>query len=465
MKRIMFALVLALMVSAMVMPTAALAAPAYSSITVLNLGTADASINIYYYNQNGSLATMSGGNPNPMPESVAIGASETYFPVHTADGFNGSVVIESTEPIAVISNILYSSTPMQISTWNGFEAGGPELLFPLIMKGNNYNDTTFNVQNTTSLAVSVLIHFEREPNSTYAVIPDIIDSIAPWAAHTYDLRTMGQFSAITKWVGSVKVTVQGAGAVAGVVQTIDSLRGTDSAYDGFLVGSTTVEAPLIMTHNGPAADPNSWTSINCQNLGPGATNITVNYVPETGYPARASETLNSIDKDGTAVFLQYGATKWVGTAQIVNSASNQMACVMNILNMTSRSASAYEGFDSALVTGTSVLPFVQFQTQTSGGPMWSSINVKNLSGSTATITVDYKPEPGYPDVTGAAFTTKSVPAGAVGVFLFYDPLGGSAKWLGGAEVSSNVGNIAVVVNQQKYGYVGDAVSTYDGFAK
>lgn len=453
MKRFLFSLIVVLMISALVVP-AVLAGPAYSAIQVLNLGPAEATIWISYYDQEGVLVTLPGGLTNPVEDTVAVGESNTYFPVHTADGYNGSVVIESTEPIAVISNITYVGPLMQ-SSWNGFEDGGAILRFPLIMKGNNGQDTTFNVQNTTSAAVDIIIEFIPEPGAGYADIDPVADTIEPFAAHTYNQATMPEFDGITKWVGSARVAVDGEGAVAGVAQVLDMLRNTASAYNGFLAGSAVVDAPLIMTANNGL-----WTAINCQNLGP-ATDVTVNFIPEAGYAAKPPETKTDVAENGTAVFLQYGTTKWVGGAQITNADDNDMACVINQINLGTFYASSYEGFDGALATDVATAPMVQFQPQADGN-LWTSINVKNLSEDDATITVDFKPGPGFADVPDQ---TKTADPGAVAVFLFYDPYGNGTKFLGGAEIGSDVGAVAVVVNQQKISYVGDYFSSYDGFAR
>jgi hypothetical protein len=450
MKKVMFALLVAVLVSAFAVPALA-ANPAYSSIQVLNLGTNTADISIYYYNQDGTQDPAS-----PFSDTVNVGESNTYFPVHAADGFNGSVVIESTEPVAVISNIFYTSPAIQ-SSWNGFDAGNDVLLFPLIMKGNNSNDTTFNIQNTTADSVSVLIEFVAEPGMGYGAIADVTDTIPAYSAHTYDQRTMSQFSGVTKWVGSAKVTVQGAGAVAGVAQQIDAARNTGTAYNAFLSGVATVQMPLVMKENN-----NMFTSVNCQNLGPGTTDITVNYVPESGYPAMAPETKTGVVESGTAVFIQYGAPKWVGAATVTNSAGNQLACIGNQANLVNFYASAYEGFDGAVASDVVVAPLIQFQTQ-AGGNLYTGINIKNLGGSSSVVTVDFKPAPGFSDI---ADKTVTVASGAVGVILFYDPYGTGANAIGGMEISSDNANLlAVVVNQAKLGYNGDVYSSYDGFAK
>ncbi len=450
MKKVMFALLVAVLLSAFAVPALA-QNPAYSSIQVLNLGATDADIYIYYYNQDGTQDPAS-----PVMDTVAVGESNTYFPVHAADGFNGSVVIESTEPVAVISNIFYT-TPAFQSSWNGFDAGSDAIRFPLIMKGNNSNDTTFNVQNTTADPVDVLIEFVPEPGMGYAAIADVTDTIPAYSAHTYDQRTMTEFSGVTKWVGSAKVTVQGTGAVAGVAQQIDGLRNTGTAYNAFLGGVPSVEMPLVMKDNN-----NMFTSVNCQNLGPGSTDVTVSYVPEAGYPAMAAETKTGIPENGTAVFIQYGPPKWVGAATVTNSAGNDLACIGNQANLVNFYASAYEGFDAALASDAIVAPLIQFQPQADGA-LYTGINIKNLGGTSTVATVDFKPAPGFADI---ADMTVSIDANALGVILFYDPYGDGTKAIGGVEISSDNGNLlAVVANQAKANYTGDIYSSYDGFPK
>lgn len=449
MKKALYSLLIVLMLSVFVVPAALAvdptADPAYSSIQVLNLGTTDATITIYYYNQDGTESVPA------VTDTVKVGESNTYFPVHAADGFNGSVVIESTEEIAVISNILYVGNPSVQASWSGFSAGASVIRFPLIMKGNNSNYTTFNVQNITGSPVDILIEFTAEPGAGYGAIANVTDTIPAWSARTYDQNTMTQFAAVAKWVGSAKVSVQGAGEIVGVAQQLDTARKTGTAYNSFLSGSPTVDMPLIMKANN-----DMWTSINCQNLGPGATNVTVNFVPEAGYPALASETKSNVAENGTAVFIQYGGDKWVGAATVSNSAGNPLACIGNQTNLVKFYASAYEGFEAATATDTVVVPLVQFQPQADGA-LWTSINIKNLGGAATTVTVDFKPAPGFTDV---ANYTVNINAGAVGVVLFYNPYGNGAKAIGGAEVTSGSGmSLVVVTNQQKVNYTGDIYST------
>jgi hypothetical protein len=273
---------------------------------------------------------------------------------------------------------------------------------------------------------------------------------------------MSEFDGVTKWVGSAQVTVDGEGAIAGVAQQIDSARDTGTAYNGFLEGVNEVELPLIMEKNN-----DMWTSINCQNLGPGAADVTVEFVPEAGYATLPDDEATGVLENGTAVFLQYdyAGEKWVGAAKVTNSAGNDMACIVNQTNLVKFYASAYEGFDAAGATDTSLAPLVQYQEQGDGMPLWTSVNVKNLSSSESVdLLLDFKPRPGFADVT--SMTLDDVDPGAVGVFLFYNPYGNGNAAIGGAEVTADPDvPLAVVVNQQKVNYTGDVYSSYNGFSK
>jgi len=324
------------------------------------------------------------------------------------------------------------------------------------MKGNNSNDTTFTVQNVTANSVDILIEFVPEPGAGYATIANVNDTIPAYSAHTYDQRTMTEFSGVAKWVGSAKVSVQGAGEIAGVAQQLDSARNTGTAYNAFLGGAATVRMPLVMKDNN-----NMFTSINCQNLGPGATDITVTYVPEAGYPAMAPETKTGVVANGTAVFIQYGPPKWVGAATVTNSAGNELACIGNQANLVNFYASAYEGFDAASASATVVAPLIQYQNQPSGA-LYTGINIANLGGTATVATIDFKPAPGFTDLPDV---TVNIAANALGVHLFFNPYGNSTNAIGGAEIRSNNGNLlAVVVNQAKLAS-GDVYSSYDGFPK
>lgn len=437
-----------------------------ASFQVQNLNeTEDASILIYYYNQDGTLAAMEGGASNPVEDTVEKGASNTYFPVHTAEGFNGSVVVHSSEEIAVISNLVAQTPQAGLGSYVGFRQGSDRLFFPLVMKGNASNTTTFNVQNAGGTEVEITIEFTPEAGSSYPPISDITDTIATGAAHTYDLSELTEFGGVSKWVGSATVSVTDTAndAIAGVATTVNTKVSSAYqllTYNGFTAGSGTVILPLIQENNN-----GNRTSVNCQNVSPDNTTatVTVNYTPEAGYGSKASQS-KSVPPNGVAVFLQeyQGATTWVGSAEVTSSPEVPLVCVVNQQKPAIGTAAAYEGFDPGSATDTVVVPLVQSRNGSAAkGWVYTSINLATADGADHKITCDFKPSPGFTDPSNVSQTGASV------VFLQNDVYGTGDKFIGGATCSTDDGaGIFAIVNQTRQSTPvtpRDVLAAYDGF--
>jgi hypothetical protein len=434
-----------------------------SSFQVLNLDDSNpATISMTYYEQDGSLASMATGYSNPDNDTVSAGGSNTYFPVHAAEGFGGSVVIASDRQLAVISNLVANSTASAIGSYVGSFGGAGKIYYPLVMKGNGNQDTVFTVQNTGAADVTFRIDFTPEVGKGYSAISSKTDTVAMGAAHSYDVTTMSEFSGVTKWVGSatVEVTSPSGGTVAGVATIVNRKQTTAYGlytYNAFTAGSTTVVAPLIQENNG-----GNRTSINCQNISGTTTTITTNYTPEPGLAAKASESRANIGANGIAVFLQDygGSTKFVGSAEISSSPAVDLVCVINQQKPATGRASAYEGFDPDSATSKVVLPLVQSRNgNDSKGYVWASINVASKDGSAAAVTCDFRPEPGISDPPNVSKTQ------AVSVFLLSDVFGTGAKFVGGAVCTADK-PIFAIVNQTRSGgphAIRDVLSSYNGF--
>jgi hypothetical protein len=185
------------------------------------------------------------------------------------------------------------------------------------------------------------------------------------------------------------------------------------------------------------ANNNYWTAANVQNLGPGAADITIEYIPEAGYPAKASETIENVAEGGVAVFLNDDSTKWVGAAKVSAAGSQKLQAIVNELNTVAGEGSSYAGFALDDAAEAAYAPLIM---EANGG-YWTSINVMNLSGSEQTITVDYSPSSGYAAKTSE---TKTVANNAVGVFLN----NGTTKWVGSATISvPSGGKLIAIVNE------------------
>jgi len=440
-----------------------------SSIQVLNLDSDfAANISIYYYNPDGSLATLVSPYLNPVEDTVAIGVSNTYFPIHADAGFEGSVVISSDRDIAVISNLVVNTTAKGLGSYVGFKQGDDKIFFPLLMKDNptaNTSTSMFSVQNTGDTEAAITIEFTPEVGSSYPAIADIADTLPVGAAHNYDLSQLTQFAGVTRWVGSATVSVTDTvnDSIAGVGVTVN-VKFPDAfqlaTYNAFIKGSTTVKLPLIQENNS-----GNRTSVNCQNIDPAITsNITITYVPEAGSSAKAPETKTNISPNGIAVFLQdyLGATKFVGSATVTSSPAVPMVCVVNQQKPAVGRYSAYEGFDPADASDTVVLPLIQSRNGTiPNGFVYTTINVATADGASHTVTCDYKPAPGFTDPTNDGLT------GSTLVFSQADVYGTGAKFVGGAVCStSDASSIFAIVNQTRQNPpqpTRDILSSYDGF--
>jgi hypothetical protein len=470
----LFALVtaLSLLVSGLAIGVqgAGAAAPTMSSsFQVLNLSATDvAAINIFFYNQDGTLATMEPGVTNPQADTVAAGASNTYYGTtfKAAPGFNGSVVIDSSIPVVAISNLVINTAAPALGSYVGFLDGASPLYFPQLQKGNFGYNSSLNIQNTTAAPVTISIDFA--PASPFVAIPSVTGVIIPpYSAQTFDQATMTQFASVTKWVGSatVNVTAPVGGKVAGIGNIINSNNPNAYqllTYNAFTAGSTTVMAPLVQENNS-----GSRSSINCQNLDPTTTTtLTATYTGLTG--AKADESHAGVGPLGMTYFIQVDDgnlvthPKFVGSATITANPAVPVACVVNQTLQNRGWASAYEGFDPAKGTDKVVMPLVQSRNgRVATGWVYSSVNVATVNKASTTFTLTYQPAPGFANPAPAGITK----TGSVAVFPQNDVFGDGSKFVGGATVTADT-PIVAVVNQARDKApesFRDDLSTYDGF--
>jgi len=424
-----------------------------SSFQVQNLGTGPASVSVYYYEQNGDLALMANqqsGDPFPNPDTAEIPANQSmvFFgtTLHVHTGFFGSVVIASNEPVAVVSNV-FANTPQQaVDSYVGLQQGGSSLYFPLIMKGNNTQSTTFTVQNVGAAAVHIAIDFvpgSKSDGTPYDSIAQRTADIPQFGSATYDMTALdGDVAAITKWVGSVKVTATGDGtpAVAGVANNVKIANANAyemTSYNGFIGGTetTSVTLPLIMENNSQ-----NRTAVSCQNVGTEPTKISVAYFGEGSY-TKASEEADNIAVNGSKVFLQdyQGATKFVGSAVVTTSMASvggtvaqPVFCVVTQQKMGSGRASAYPGLNAANATTKVAFPAVQSKNGNSAKgwnytiPTLTAVGLADADPA-PWVKCDFATEPGGSNPTSTVKQGKTVV-----LSTWQDAFGNGSKFVGGA---------------------------------
>lgn len=465
MKRIISVLVLmavvlgfaALPASSVKAETSAL--PVYdSSIQVQNLDAVNpATIYIYYYNPDGSLAALDAPYTNPVEDTIDAGSANTYLPIHAAAGFKGSAVVTSLSPIAIISNLTVNATNRALGTYVGSAGGGSELYFPLIDKRKIVS--VFSIQNAGTGDAEITIDFIPDPNGTYADIADVTATIPEGAAVMYH---MADYNGADQWLGSIKVTAS-TGSITGTASNVNSTTPaspTNAVYNGFNSGSNTVALPLVME-----ANSGNRTGTACMNLGSNPATITLSYSPADGYAPRDPDIFADIPANGiaTKLFLDTG-DKWVGSS-IATISEGTLVCVVNQTRPTRRTSAIYEGFAPAAATDTVVLPLIMSKNG-STTKAFTNFSIASINGSNIDVTCDWKPAAGYADIADTNLS-------GAPTLVFVQQTGfsaGDTKWVGSAVCVENGGQpIVAVVNQGREllptGTLRDTLSAYDGFAQ
>jgi len=444
MKKLALLLTAALLVSVLLVPAASAQGITWTSgFQVQNLSASDASITIHYYNQDGTEAIAAVGDTVP-----AMG-SKTYFPIHAADGFNGSVVIESGTPdLVAIANTLGNS-PQYAASTESFAQGGTPFKLPLIMRNNGGYYTWFNVQNVGTAPASVTVQYIPGSSGTAYTSPSV--SIQPNAAHTFDQHDMTDLG--STFVGSAVVTSDQP-IVATVMQVGETYKNM-MGYNGFAGGSMTVSLPLVMANNS-----GYYTGFQVQNVGTGSATVTADFGTNiAGSFAPTSESV-TLAPNASHTFLQAGGQwtqKYVGSATI--SATQDVVAIVNQVNMTPIAlGTAYNGFDPAGATNKVSGPLIM--ANNSG--YFTGFQVMNVGGSAASITCSYGAN------TAGSFAPPSE-SGTINPGDSYNSIQsggawGSNKYVGSVVCEAGAGaKIVMIVNQINPSAAGDQFMTYGGF--
>jgi hypothetical protein len=442
-----------------ILPAAALGQVSYDTgILIQNVGTADAEVTVYYYNNEAE----GGGLETSMSYTIPMGGSQTIYPITPAAPFNGSVVIESTEPIVAIANELGDGLTYGAS-YEGFDMGSTEVVLPNLQSDNNGFNSWFNVQNAGAGTANVTVTYT--PEGTYPTPDPETCTLGVGEACTFDQSewTLGQ------WVGAANVTSDEP-VVASV--NIVHLPGDwgMSSYSGFTgSGSPTAILPNIMN-----ANSDYWSGIAVTNGGAAATDITLSFTPEAGYDPLSDYEFTGVAVDATAVLLMpshpdLGAsTKWVGSVEVDGGGENVFV-IVNTLNTVDGEVSAWKGFDPDMATDTVVMPAILSDGE--GYVFFTGFQVVNLEASGSTnVTIEYSEcgasdcdTPWTPvDETGTIAAGGSIVLLQSGTATQWDGL----KYIGSATVTNDDGApMLAIVNEiaPSLFATGEATNSYNAF--
>ncbi len=407
-----------------------------SGFQVQNLEGDTANITIKFYDQ----ATGNIVSSATTTTTIDPNGSKTFFPLsQVTDGFNGSVVIESDNQVAAVSNVHGNSFAANAS-YVAAGSGSSPVQIPLLMKNNSGFNTWFNVQNT---------HGSSDANVTvnYSDGTSASGTIKPGAAKTFDQS----LETHTPKVFSAQVTSSQPIAIT-VIEESTALM---FAYNGFQVGSTNPVLPLINANNSGFT-----TGVQIQNTGGTNTTVTLSYTPSTAGTA-CTET-QTIQAGQSATFalaaFDNGANstctpkaKFIGSAQVTaNSASQNLVAVVN-QHKIGTNGEAYGSFNTSGATAKLVLPLIM--DRNSG--YWTGFNVMNVGGASTTVNCTF---------TGTSYTASATLApGAALNDLQNGKI--SSGYVGSATCTATGGadpKIVAVVNELGPSGTADQLLVYEG---
>lgn len=415
---------------------------------VQNLGTAQATVDIRLINPDGTSAA------NILGESIAAGASKTYFPIPSVQtGFTGSAVIEADQPVAAILNILGSATADQAfysEAATGLTQGSTTVNLPLIQRGNSGFDTWFAVQNAGTAAAPVQVVFTPGPGANDGTAHTVTSAdIAPGASLVFDQSTLTELG--DRFVGSAQITsAQPVAVVVNQVGKNASVSRTQLTYSGFAAGSTEAVLPLVQQ-----ANSGFNTGIAIQNVGSSAADVTVTFGANTvGTDVLAVQEYDLPAGGGATYLTLPNGPRYVGSAVVT---SNQPIVVI-VNQISSQFGTAYEGISSAGATTRASLPLLM----ANNGGFFTAVQCRNAGTASTTATMTFTPNA----VAGSTLTpeadTATLAAGE-SVTWFQATKIPTERYVGGATVTTSpASNVVCIVNQIAPANAGDAFLTYNG---
>jgi hypothetical protein len=404
MKRASILLVIATIVA--LLPAAALGQSGItwdSEIIIMNLGTDTAFVTVYYYDLETDGTT--GGLNTSADYTIGMGASIRIYPLDPAPGFNGSAVVESTEPIAVIVNEMGDPTTNTYNaSYMGSAAEADLVWLPNLMSCNSGYYNFFNVQNAGAASTTVTVTFiDWMKPADFTPVAETCD-LDPGEACTISMEPgSGQwpsrpdcYTSSYRWIGGAKIESTGGVPVVATANQVhqDGDWGM-SSFTGFTgLGSTEVILPNIMHMNSPPPDGDEyWNGAAVFNVGDTTATITYKFYPKVG-PAIPDRIVSLEPDDLDFLLMGPGQTglgefeQWIGTV-VVDGGGEEIFVVTNQLSNKLGELSAWKGIDPATASASISLPLIM-SDNLPGDVWWSGFMVYNLDpAETATVTVSY----------------------------------------------------------------------------
>ena len=242
-----------------------------SGVTVANLDAAEATVQITFYNADGTVALDFDGGT-----IVGNGSKTWYLPSHIPSlpsGFMGSAVVSSDKPVAAIVNtqLPSGSDPMRVGTSTGVGEPGAEVYATQLMHDYSGWNSYCAVQNTGSNAVDVTANYY---DSAGASVDTDIQSVPAYASYIFDQSEDTELSTGQQY--SAKFTADVDHPLAVVCNFYNSGAAASSmqfhSYNGLSQGGQTLYIPRVVKDY-----YNYQSGLKVQNVGTEPLTVTVTY--------------------------------------------------------------------------------------------------------------------------------------------------------------------------------------------
>lgn len=405
-----------------------------STIQTYNMSDTTANVILAFYRQDGSLE-------KTLTDIIERDRSKIYFTLPVAEGFTGSVVISSNQPVAALSSMMNSGLTAG-GTYLGRSQGSTTVYLPLLMANQDGGfNSWFTLQNASASSTNVTVNYSDGITTTI--------TLAAHASHNFYQNQEPH----TSKVFAAEITSDEP--VVAVVFQEDA--GSLAAYSGFASGATNPVMPVINANN------NGFnTDIQIQNTGDTDTSVTVSYKPSAAGTA-CTET-QTIAANQTVEFTGgafadgsnstcTGGERFIGSAHVsANSASQPLAAVVNqhVGSNPLTHFAAYGSFNPDDATKTVRLPAIM--DRNSG--FFTTVNVMNVGSAETTV------ECSFTDTTYSVSATLQANETLTDLQAskIQDGYVGSAS----CTASADDAKIIAVVNQLKSDATDDQFLVYEG---
>lgn len=366
--------------------TAAATASRSTSATLVNTGTAEATVVVKFFDQS-SGAQVSNYEPTT---SLKVGAPFTLDQrasgIPLTDGFGGSATGESSQKLAGVVNEFTADGGFDTYSAVPSDKVGTSASCPVVLKGfANYN-TIIHVQNAGSSAGTFSVNLYPHPSGS-AIPVATNTSVNPGASKSVVLETNGSVPA--GFVGTAVITADVNVAVA--AEQYGPSRLIDFTCPN--AGATDVSVPLVFS-----IDNVVGTSMTIMNMGSSDTTVTLNFVHESD-PSRNHTEQATIGANQNAFFDQRVSSSlgsnWIGKARVTSSGAPIAVLVQQYFAPDGVAGASFTALPTSSLSRTNYLPILFSNVNvgaTNGATGGTSFFVENPNSSTVTCTFTYTPD-------------------------------------------------------------------------